>query len=835
MKRWMIILAIPVAALLVGALALKLYFTEDRLRGLVIPAVEEAAGRKAEVGSLSLSFLPSIGVRAGDVRLLNPEGVPFTSPFLLSLKSLFIDLRLLPLFSGRLEIDNLVLERPVVHLDVLADGRKNSTAGGAAARVSGGDAGATEGFSPAALLLSNVEIRDGRIESHNRKLDTRWIVDGLDHRLRVAPSPDGGALLVSGSGEIRGFSYGTGSSWTLEGVPLSAVEELRYTPADDRLEFSDVSLRLRDVPLKVTGSVSDLRQDILRMDLAVDAPGLTVAQLLSLLPAAALKDAGDVNAGGDAAFSLKVSGPSGDEVNPAVAASFTVSNGTIRYPSLTKSITGVHVEGALDVPSAPVTAKGVGELAISRLAATLGANSVSGTLRVSGFGDPLVKATLKGNVALDELREYYPLKPGTALAGSAAGDVSIDGRPSEPRSVRAGGTLRLRGVSWSGPGMARPVRDLTGEIAFNNQSLDLKNLAMAIGSSDLRLNASLKNYLSLVFPPEGASTPKPLLTFDLASKNLNTADLTPPPDSADAGTAADRGGAGGSGAGLLPGIDLSGTVSVETLRTEKFTFTNARGALSSTAGVVKLTGMTLDAFGGTVKTDGTLDLGKPDRRPFDLALDVRGVESNSLLSPFTSFGRFLSGKLTLTTALRGDLDDTLGITPATLAGDGSALIAEGKLTGVPLLQKLSGFLGAERLKEVDFQSWSQSFSIADGRLNIRDLKIGGRDADITVNGTHGLDGGIDYAMHLRLPASVSEGIRLQGVGDQLLRFFKDEEGRLNLDFTVGGDTRAPTLKLDTRAQEEMLKKKLLDDGAKQLGDPLKKAGEGLKKLIKPKP
>jgi len=41
------------------------------------------------------------------------------------------------------------------------------------------------------------------------------------------------------------------------------------------------------------------------------------------------------------------------------------------------------------------------------------------------------------------------------------------------------------------------------------------------------------------------------------------------------------------------------------------------------------------------------------------------------------------------------------------------------------------------------------------------------------------------------------------------------------------------VKLDTRAQEELLRKKLQDDAAKKLGDPLKKAADALKKLIKP--
>jgi hypothetical protein len=835
MKRWMIIAAIPVALLLAGALAVKLYFTGDRLRSLVVPRIESATNRKAGLGDISLSLFPSIGIEVTEFRLSNPGGTQWANPYFLSLKRLFIDVRLMPLFGGRLEIDRVVIDDPIVWFDVTPEGKKNYSSGAAAGAAAAG-AGGGGRASVAGFLLSNLEITGGRIESHNRRLDTRWAVQGLTQSLRVAPAEGGGALTISGTSGVERFSYGTGSSWTIDGIPLTATEDILYRLADDRLEFTGLDVTLKDVPLKMTGSVSDLRQETMMVDMAVASPALTVEKLLSLLPAGTMKGAGDVAATGNVSFTMNVRGPSNDDVGPGVNAAFRLSDGTIRFRSLTKSITGVAVDGILDIPAGPVDAKGVGGLDVGRFAATLGASSVSGRLRVSGFGDPSVAATLRANVALDELGQYYPLEPGTALGGAVSGDVTLDGRPADPRSIRASGTMTFRNVSWSSPAMTRPVTGINGVVAFNNQAVDLKNLALGIGSSDIRLDATLKNYLSLAFGGgDGKPAAKPFLSFALKSKLLNTADISAAPDTG----ARPAGGAAGkqppAGGLILPGIDMAGTVDVETLRTEKFTFTNAKGSLSMTDGVARVKEMRLDAFGGTVRTDGTLDLSSPETRPFDLKLDVNGVESNEMLSPFTTFGRYLFGTLDLTTSLKGDLNDTLGISTATLTGAGNAVVENGRLTGVPLLEKLSAFLSADHLKEVDFKNWSQSFSIADGKLNVKDLKIGGNDADITVNGVHGLDGSMDYAMHVRLPQSASASVKLPGVADQLLQFFKDKEGRLNLDFQVTGQTQSPVLKLDTRAQEEMLKQKARDEVGKKLSDPLKKAAEGLKNLFKPKP
>ena len=183
----------------------------------------------------------------------------------------------------------------------------------------------------------------------------------------------------------------------------------------------------------------------------------------------------------------------------------------------------------------------------------------------------------------------------------------------------------------------------------------------------------------------------------------------------------------------------------------------------------------------------------------------------------------------MNTKLQGDLNDTLGLSPQSLLGDGAVHLSDAKLLGFPLTTRLSDFTGVNELKELNFKNWANTFSITNGRVNIRDLKVNASHADFLVAGSHGLDGSMDYNLAVKLPVSVSDRVKLQGVGDQLLQFFKDKEGRINLNFKVSGMTSDPGVKLDTRAQEEMAKKALEE----KVGNELKKkAEEGLKKLFK---
>jgi len=835
-KRWPWILAVPVILLVAAMLALKIWFTDDRLKALIVPEIESATHRSVGIGEISFSFFPGIGISAADFTLSNPPGSEFPNPHLLSVKHLFIDVSLLPLLSGRLEVNTLKLEEPVVHLDVTPDGRRNTSAGGGA-RLAGqavDPAAGDDGSAPrlGAFLVSNMEITDGRVESYNRKLDSRWIISGLRQTIRLRTDETANTATVEGESDISGFSYGTGSAWYVENLPVSATERLSYDPAGDRLAVSEILLRLKEVPLRATGSVTGLRGETNTVELTLESPELTVEHLLSLLRADPAKGA-EVTAAGGASFTMNISGRSNDTLNPGVRGTFVVSNGTARYGSLPGSITGISLDGEFNMPEAGVSEKNAGTLELRTFSATLGTNTLSGRLSMAGFGDPTVKGSLNGRIALGEIRNYYPLEEGTELSGTASCDVSINGRPMVKDGLRASGSVILSGVSYKTAGMTRPLTGLNGVTKFDDQRIIMKDVSMMLGGSDLKLDATLTNYPALMADPGAKDVARPSLGFALKSRTLNTADLTAGEGETAGGTAGSAGSTEAGGGLLLPGIDMVGTVDVETLRTEKFTFTNTKGEIAVHGGVAKLKNMRLEAFGGAVRTSGSLDLRDPAKRPFDLKLDVKDVESNAMLTPFTTFGRYLFGKLTLSTSMKGDLDDTLGISRTTLTGDGTALVADGKVTGLPLLEKLAGFLSAERLKQVDFKSWSQSFSVSDGKLTIKDLKIGGSDAAITVNGVHGLDGSIDYLMNIRLPKDVAEKVVPRGVPPALVEFFRDRDSSMAFDFTVTGQSSSPAVKLDTRAQENLLKKRLGEEAAKKLSDPLKKAAEGLKKLIKP--
>ena len=157
------------------------------------------------------------------------------------------------------------------------------------------------------------------------------------------------------------------------------------------------------------------------------------------------------------------------------------------------------------------------------------------------------------------------------------------------------------------------------------------------------------------------------------------------------------------------------TATIGTMTMEKFEMKNVRGMMKIANGVINLQKFTCNAFEGSIDTKGSLNMQKPDRPTFDLALDMNNVNAHTMLPKFTSFGERMFGKLSMTTTMKGTLNDTLGLVTQGLNGQGKVGVQEGKLTGVKVNQTIASLLKLPDVEEINFKDWANTFSISDGR------------------------------------------------------------------------------------------------------------------------
>ena len=87
-------------------------------------SVKEASGRDLTIsGPVSLTFFPSIGLKAEQVSLSNADWA--CDPQMLSLKQVELDIKLLPLFAKRVEIGSISVHGLILHLQSNKAGQDN--------------------------------------------------------------------------------------------------------------------------------------------------------------------------------------------------------------------------------------------------------------------------------------------------------------------------------------------------------------------------------------------------------------------------------------------------------------------------------------------------------------------------------------------------------------------------------------------------------------------------------------------------------------------------------------------------------------------------------------
>ena len=123
MKR-SIIITIGVVGAVGALLAVPFLMPLDTYRAPIERAASSALGREVHIrGSMGLTVYPQIGISLGDVSIANPQGAK--NPQMVEVKSVVVGAKLMPLLSRRLEITEVTLQNPVIHLEVSRNGTSN--------------------------------------------------------------------------------------------------------------------------------------------------------------------------------------------------------------------------------------------------------------------------------------------------------------------------------------------------------------------------------------------------------------------------------------------------------------------------------------------------------------------------------------------------------------------------------------------------------------------------------------------------------------------------------------------------------------------------------------
>lgn len=475
MKTFFKVAAAVIGLLIVILVGLNIYFTDDRLRDMILPDIREATGADVQTESLSLTFFrtfPRFGVEARN--LLVPDQMGDT---LFSADQLLVSVELFPLFTNELSISRLDLNRPVINYHIRPDSTTNIDF---LLENDEEEEAETEGGYD--ISIPRFTIADASVLYTDATSDSRFKMDNLnaDVSLRFADLIESSvsAGLESLSATVEGVNY-------VDNLSLSLNQTSTIDLDNEILSLTKGTLSIRGLALNLSGSVSSWSSDFPVADLEFSSSSDSFEELLRLVPPQFEETVAELESSGSLIMEGSVSGPVGAEELPAFNLIMEINDGYLKNPDLPQAIRDIVLN--LEVNNDLAT--------IREFRATAADNTVylSGTLERPLEEDAVFALTIDGDVDLSTVSNFYPISDLGLddLSGILRADVTANGSLDVPESASYSGEIILENGRLKYADVPQPIEEINARIDALNDRLLIRESGFRTSSGSLTLSGSI--------------------------------------------------------------------------------------------------------------------------------------------------------------------------------------------------------------------------------------------------------------------------------------------------------------------------------------------------------
>lgn len=781
MRRALIVLA-SLILLAIAALAAVPVLFGDKLVTLVRGELDRYVDADIAVGRAEVTLLssfPDLTVQLGDLRVTGRE--PFAGVELATLDQLEVTVDLMSVITGdRVVVRGIYARTGALSLVVDAEGRSNLDLFGPS------DSSAS---SSTELELADLELDRIDLRYEDQQANRLVTAAGISLSSRADIGADSTSAEARGS--VSRLTVQDGGTTWLRDVALTLDTAVAIDAETGLIELGDTSLGLNDLATTFSGAITPIGEDV-DLDLRFAAAQTGFKSLLSLVPAIYSKDYAGLVAAGSMGLDGDVKGRwvSGSDDLPAFSVALTVIDGRFQFPDLPSDISDVQIAARVAHPGG---LPDLVEVDVERFALSLAGAPLHGRLSLRHpQTDPSIDLAMKGSIDLARLADIVPPDPGVVTTGSVDVDLSLAGRVSDFEAkrldkVRAQGAIRLVGVHHSDPALPEEIIIDKLEVAIAPAALDMADLSVRFGRSDLRASGKIDNALAW------ALTDAPLVgRLEVRSSLL---DLGPYMNDDEDAPSTD----GDSSLVAVPtNLDLSLDAKLARVLTDVYDLTDVRGTVQVKDGVISLRQVQGDTLGGQVQLSGTYTA--PTDRYADVDLDVtlrtmdlsQTMETVRTLQQVVPVARKAKGRFSSTINVQARLRPDLSPELQSLSSDGG-LQASGVEVSPAFMAKVGALVGNDQLGKVSLSDQGLAFRIREGRLNLLDVPLRIGRGTATLRGSTGVvDQTLDLAMDMLLPLGDVKAPGLLGQIGQAAA----PGGKLPLTATIGGTFSDPKVSLE---------------------------------------
>jgi hypothetical protein len=536
-----------------------------------------------------------------------------------------------------------------------------------------------------------------------------------------------------------------------------------------------------------------------QMNIAVQSSEANLKDLLKELPPAYRKYFREYKADGKFVFKLNANGQFGGNNLPALTASFSLKDGSLKRISTGIALRDLNFDGQFNGSQSGKA----GTIFIRNLSASLQGGTIKGNLKLFDFGNPMLEGNIVADANLTAIYGFIPVGYLTALSGKARINASFVGRANEGSTAnsaihmitKATGTIALSGASAAIKGSSIPVSDINGEFVFNNNDLRVNRLTGRYGSSDFSVQGAFRNFMACLL--------KPTLLWQLDAR-LSAGTINW--DEVMAGNQTDE--TGPPALHIPANLTLNLDATISKLIYRSFTAHQIHGQLDLKNGTLTATQLSFDAMKGRVTAEGTIDGLVQQHGRTRCHAHLENVDITQMFQEFGDFGnttitaKNLEGRLTtnLDFAARWIPGPYIDVASAALEAD--VVVENGRLKDYQPMQSLSKYLRVEDLSDIRFSTLTNRIEIANKIVYIPQMEIHSSALDLNLYGKHGFDNSIEYHFRILLSQLLSRKAHKNNpdlqVGDAIGKVQDDGLGRTTLYLILTGTVDEPIFKYDKK-------------------------------------
>jgi len=804
------IIGIVLLLLVISLFAIPFFF-KDQIKAKIVAAINEKVDAKVSFADVDLSLLksfPQANVSVEKLLILNK--VPFEGDTLISFGEVNLQMSVKELFKDKTEpmkIASFTTQNGLVNILFNKDGIGNFD-------IALKDDKPNDGKSdPLSLKVNSYKIDNLKFRYFDERSKVKMIIDNLNHSGTGNFEASQLDLVTKSTAKVSLFmdkaNYMNKVALTLDAVLAIDLEKNKYT-------FKKNKALINQLPLEFDGFIQ-LVENGQEYDLQFKTPTSSFQNFLGLIPTAYAGSLKDVKTTGDFTVMGFAKGLYSDNSVPKFNVAIASNNASFQYANLPRAVENIIIDTKIINETGMMKDTYVN---LDKLSFRIAQDRFNAKANIRNISEnALVDAELKGTINLTNVSQAYPIKLKVPLSGILVADVDtkFDMKSVETNqyeNMQNSGNMTLTGFKYVDDNN-KAMNINRAALAFTNTRINLQELDLTTGKTDMNINGVLENFLGFMFKDQELKGNFNMTSNQFAVSDFMTAD-------------APKGKEKPKDAVKIPAfLNCSLNARANTVLYDNLTMKNVSGRIIIRDQKVTLENVKTAIFGGIIAANGAVST-KGKTPVFDMNLGLNGVDIQQtftqleMMKKIAPIAGVINGKLNSTIHVSGDLD-AKEMTPnlTTLSGDliGQLLSTTINPSNSELLNKFDDNIKFIDLKKLNLNDLKTALTFQNGKVNVKPFNVKYQDITVNVGGQHGFDQTMNYNVKFDVPAKYL-GAEANKLIAKLTPAEANKLENIPINAVIAGNFKNPKITTDMKSAVNNLANQLV----KQQKDKLVKQG-----------